>query len=213
MSNKPDSNFYSINACVPADWTYIKAEWSDWAYKHAGTTSDWQIDNGRYAQRNGKTTTASYSNGWISDSGYKQIYRKSSLFWFEKDYTASITTSGIAVNPNPPTINVIPAKGDTGNVAFFYNSNNSGDGKITVEAKCNNKIVTIMDYNNSPNFENNGRKLYLLILIAYLEKVIELMMFITELKLKTYMVMNLHGLLGQVYIDTMVDLLFHNTQL
>lgn len=158
MSNKPDSNFYSINACVPADWTYIKAEWSDWAYKHAGTTSDWQVNNGRYAQRNGNTTSASYSNGWISDSGHKQIYRKSSLFWFEKDYTASITTSGIAVNPNPPTIKVIPAKGDTGSVELYYNSNNSGNGKITVEAKCNNKIVTIMDYNNSPDFGEQWKK-------------------------------------------------------
>lgn len=160
-SNKPDSNFYTINAMVPADWTYIKAEWSDWAYKHAqaNTKTEWKIDKGRYAQRNGNTLTASYSNGWISDSGYKQIYRKSSLFWFEKTYYSdTVTTSGIAVNPGAPTINVIAAKGDTGDVQFFYNSNNSGDGVITVEAKCSDKIVTLMDYNNSPTFGEQWRK-------------------------------------------------------
>lgn len=158
MSNKPDSNFYTVNACVPADWTYIKAEWSDWAYKHAGTTSDWQVDNGRYAQRNGNTTTASYSNGWISDSGHKQIYRKSSLFWFEKTYTNSITTSGIAVNPGIPRVVTIAEKGDSGFVELYYQANNSGNGYITVEAKCRDKIVTIMNYNNSPEFGHEWKK-------------------------------------------------------
>lgn len=157
-SNKPDGSFYNVNACVPADWKYIKAEWSDWAYKHAVSSADWHVDNGRYAQRNGNSTSASYSTGWISDSGNGQIYRKSSLFWFEKEYSTSINTSGVAVNPGSPTVKVIPAKGDSGNVELYYNSNNSGNGKIMVEAKCNDKIVTIMDYANSPDFGEQWKK-------------------------------------------------------
>ena len=159
-SSKPDSNFYTVNAMVPPDWTYIKAEWTDWAYEHAKAnyTTHWAKDNGRYEQRK-SSFKAEYANGWISDSGNSQIYRKSSLFWFEKTYYSNVvTTSGIAVNPNPPTINVISAKGDTGNVQFFYNSNNSGNGVITVEAKCSNKIVTIMNYSNSPTFGEQWRK-------------------------------------------------------
>lgn len=160
MSNRPDGSFYSINACVPADWTYVKAEWSDWAYKHAqaNPSTQWVKTNGKYAQRNGNTLSASYANGWISDSGYAQIYRKSSLFWFEKSYSTSITTSGIAVNPSTPTLNVIPGKGDSGTIELYYNANSSGNGKITVEAKCGSKTVTIMDYNNSPDFGDKWKK-------------------------------------------------------
>lgn len=158
-ANKPDGNFHSTNACVPADWKYIKAEWSDWAYKHAEATSDYPKSNGRYAQRNGNTTAATYGNAWISDSGLKQMWRKSCLFWFEKEYLSDkVTTSGIAVDPKPPTIKVIPAKGDTGNVEFYYNSNNSGNGKIQVEAKCSNKTVTLMTYANSPDFGDQWKK-------------------------------------------------------
>lgn len=160
-SNKPDGNFYTINAMVPADWTYIKAEWSDWAYKHAQANSkyQWKKDNGRYAQRNANTLKASYANGWISDSGYKQIYRKSSLFWFEKSYYSDvITTSGITVNPGVPTVQVPAKKGDTGEVVMYYKANNSGNGHITVEAKCKEKIITIMDYSNSPEFGHDWKK-------------------------------------------------------
>lgn len=161
-SNKPDGSFHSVNACVPADWTYIKAEWSDWAYKHAANNSStqWKFDSGRYAQRNANKLSATYANGWISDSGYKQSYRKSSLFWFEKWFNASATTSGIAVNPGLPVVEVPAAKGDTGNVVLYYKANNSGNGYIAVQAKCNDKIVDIATYSNSPEYGHDWKKTY-----------------------------------------------------
>ena len=159
-SNRPEGSFYSINTCVPADWTYVKAEWSDWAYKHAANNSStqWKFDSGRYAQRNANKLSATYANGWISDSGYKQAYRKSSLFWFEKSYTASATTSGIAVNPGLPVVEVPAQKGDTGKVVLYYKANNSGNGYITVQAKCKDKTVNIMTYNDSPEFGHDWKK-------------------------------------------------------
>lgn len=160
-SNKPDGSFYSINACVPADWTYVKATWSDWAYNHAKANSktQWTFDDGRYAQRNGNTLSASYSNGWISDSGYAQIYRKSSMFYFTKEfYSDTVKTSGIAVNPGLPVVEVPAAKGDTGNVVLYYKANNSGNGYIAVQAKCGDKIVDIMTYSNSPEFGHDWKK-------------------------------------------------------
>ena len=159
-SNKPDGSFQSVNACVPADWTYIKAEWSDWAYKHAANNSStqWKFDSGRYAQRNANKLSATYANGWISDSGYKQAYRKSSLFWFEKAFSTTVTTSGVAVNPGVPVVEVPAAKGDTGNVVLYYKANNSGNGYIAVQAKCGDKIVDIMTYSNSPEFGHDWKK-------------------------------------------------------
>ena len=161
-SNKPDGSFHSVNACVPADWTYIKAEWSDWAYKHAANNSStqWKFDSGRYAQRNANKLSATYANGWISDSGYKQSYRKSSLFWFEKWFNASATTSGIAVNPGLPVVEVPAHKGDTGNVVLYYKANNSGNGYIAVQAKCNDKIVDIATYSDSPEYGHDWKKTY-----------------------------------------------------
>ena len=159
-SNKPDGSFQSVNACVPADWTYIKAEWSDWAYKHAANNSStqWKFDSGRYAQRNANKLSATYANGWISDSGYSQAYRKSSLFWFEKAFSTTVTTSGVAVNPGVPVVEVPAVKGDTGNVVLYYKANNSGNGYIAVQAKCGDKIVDIMTYSNSPEFGHDWKK-------------------------------------------------------
>lgn len=162
-SNKPDGSFYSINACVPADWTYVKATWSDWAYNHAKANpkSQWTFDDGRYAQRNGNTLSASYSNGWISDSGYAQIYRKSSMFYFTKEfYSDTVKTSGIAVNPGTPSVTVPAKKGDVGEVVLYYKANNSGNGYIAVQAKCKDKIVDIATYSTSPEYGHDWKKTY-----------------------------------------------------
>lgn len=161
LSSKPPSNFNTIHACVPADWKYIKAEWSDWAYKYAQSNSkyEWAFSKGKYSQRNANTQSATYGSAWISDSGHKQIYRKSSLFWFEKTYTSSkVVTSGIAVNPSAPTVNVYSSKGDTGKVEFIYNANNSGNGRMQIEAKCKDKTITLMTYDNSAEFKDKAVK-------------------------------------------------------
>lgn len=142
---------------VPADWTYKSIAWSDWARYHIGTNGSW-AGPGLSEQRNANKEAATYSNGWYSDSDRPQYVRKGCVFTFEKTYTAEVTTSGVAVNPNIPTVDVPSYKGDTGSVILYYNSNNSGDGYIQVETKCNNITKTIMTYSNSPVFGEKWKK-------------------------------------------------------
>lgn len=155
-----NGNIHGVICCVPADWSYSKITWSDWAYNHGKNNSSthWTYDSGRYAQRNANKLSATDSNGWISDSNNKQIYRKSCMFYFTKQYTTSVTTSGIAVNPGNPVVEVPARKGDSGEVVLYYKANNSGNGYIAVQAKCGDKIVDIMTYSNSPEFGHDWKK-------------------------------------------------------
>lgn len=160
-SNNPGSYLHTVNACVPADWTFKDALWSDWAYKHGQDNSDhWAIDKGRYEQRNANKVSATYANGWISDSGHKQSYRKSSLFIFEKTYTNRITTSGIAKKPFTPELTVHYAKGDNGNVTLKYLDPSGSHGKLQLIGYCNGKEVVIDDFNSSGTFPNGGSWTY-----------------------------------------------------
>lgn len=160
-SNNPGSSLHTINACVPPDWTFKEAQWSDWAYKHGQSDAGhWAIDKGRYEQRNANKVSASYSNGWISDSGYKQIYRKSSLFIFEKTYTNKITTSGVAKKPSVPELTVTYAKGDSGQIAVKYKDPAGASGKVWIRAYCNGKQVDIQNYDTSRTFKNNESYTY-----------------------------------------------------
>lgn len=160
-SSNPGSYLHTVNACVPADWTYKDALWSDWAYKHGqDDKGHWAIDKGRYEQRNANITSATHANGWISDSGYKQAYRKSSLFIFEKTYTSKITTSGIAKKPSVPELTVTYAKGDSGKITVKYKDPAGASGKVWIRAYCNGKQVEIQDYDKSRTFKNNESYTY-----------------------------------------------------
>lgn len=142
---------------VPSDWTYKSIAWSNWAKNHVGINGSWAAP-GNSEQRNANKESATYSNGWYSDSDRPQYVRKGCIFTFEKTYITEVTSSGIAVNPNIPTVEVPSYKGDNGSVIVYYNSNNSGDGYIQIEAKCDNVNKTVMSYSNSPVFGEKWKK-------------------------------------------------------
>lgn len=150
-SRPSNEHYYCV---VPPDWTYVSCAWSDWAYKHANATKNWAIDKGRYEQRNGNYESASITNGWISESNLKQMWRKSMMFNFEKQYTTSVTSSGISTSPNTPSLTVPWAKGDKGKVTVKYTDNAGVAGKILLKAYCNNKTAEVLNYSNSWTFKN-----------------------------------------------------------
>lgn len=154
----PKENLHSIHAVVPKDWRYVSSAWSDWAYIHAKNTSNWAIDNGRYEQRNGNTEAATSSNGWISDSGYKQTWRKSCLFTFEKEFSISIPSSGIVTDASVPKLAVEAVKGDSGKVTLTYVDKYNCKGRLWLRAYCNGKQVDLLTYDNSPEFSNGNTK-------------------------------------------------------
>lgn len=154
--SKPRNSLYDIHAIVPKDWNYHTCVWSDWAYKHGQDTKNWAYDNGRYEQRNSNYESANSSNGWISDTGYKQISRKSCAFYFRKYYYDSVVTSGIVKNATTPQITVHPAKGNQGEVTVKYIDYNNSPGKLWLRAYCNGKQVDIDTYNSSGTFHNGG---------------------------------------------------------
>ena len=146
---KPRNSLYDIYAIVPKDWTYHTIAWSDWAYKHAQDSNNWAISNGRFEQRNGG---ANRSNGWISDSGYAQIYRKSCAFYFRKYYYDSVVTSGVVKDATNPEITVHPAKGNKGSLTLKYVDNNNANGEIWLRAYCNGVQKEIRTYDTSGTF-------------------------------------------------------------
>lgn len=156
----PKSQLYEIHAMVPKDWTHTQTRWSDWAYKHGQATSNWAYDNGRYEQRNANYESANSSNGWISDSGYKQIYRKSCAFYFQKTFSDSVVTSGVVKDASTPEITVHPAKGNQGKVTLRYVDRNNSPGKFWLRAYCNGKQVDIDNYASSGTFSNGGSWTY-----------------------------------------------------
>lgn len=147
-----NEHYYCI---VPPDWSYKSCEWSDWAYLHGSATNNWAISKGKYEQRNGNYESATVNNGWISEAGNKQMWRKSMMFYFEKDYYNSVKSSGISTHPNTPNLNVHWTKGDQGKVTVTYTDNAGIPGKILLKAYCNNKTAEVLNFNNSWTF-NNG---------------------------------------------------------
>lgn len=145
---------------VPPDWSYKWCEWSDWAYKHGNATKNWAIANGRYEQRNANYEAASANNGWISDSGNKQMWRKSMMFFFEKNYYDSVTSSGISTHPNVPGLHVDWAKGDQGQVTVTYTDNAGIPGTVWLNAYCGNKSAWIRTYDNSGVFYNGESRTF-----------------------------------------------------
>ena len=139
---------------VPPDWSYKWCEWSDWAYNHALATKNEAIYDGRYEKRNGNYESAKASNGWISDSGNGQMWRKSMMFYFEKDYYDSVTSSGISTHPNTPGLNVHWAKGDSGQVTVTYTDSAGIAGKIWLNAYCGNKTAQVLNWDTSWTFYN-----------------------------------------------------------
>lgn len=157
----PDVNFKNISAMVPADWNFVRADWTDWAYKHSKATGNYTVENGRYEQRNGSYEAATNRNGWISDSNRKQMWRKSCLFWFDKDYYSNtITSSGIAVNPSVPRLEVYPAKGDSGQVKLTYLDPSGKPGRVKLLAYCAGKTHVQDDFYVSGHFNNGGSYTY-----------------------------------------------------
>lgn len=157
----PDVNFKNINAMVPPDWNYERAEWSDWAYNHAQNTGNYAISNGRYEQRNTKYESARDNNGWKSDSNRAQMWRKSCIFWFKKEfYTNLITSSGIAVDPSAPGLEVYPAKGDSGRVKLTYLDPSGCKGRVKLAVYCGGKTAIQDDFHVSGHFDNGSSYTY-----------------------------------------------------
>lgn len=155
----PPGNEHSVCA-VPADWKYVNCQWADWAYKHGQNTNNWAFDKGRYEQRNGNYESARENNGWISESNLKQMYRKSMMFNFEKIYTNSVVSSGIAVNPQTPELTVHYAKGDSGKVTLKHIDKAGVNGKLWLRAYCGDKQVDIDTYDSSGTFASGSSWTY-----------------------------------------------------
>lgn len=155
----PPGNEHSVCA-VPPDWSYVNCQWSDWAYNHGNSTNNWGYQKGRYEQRNGKHETARENNGWISESNLKQMYRKSMMFNFEKTYTNSVVSHGIAVNPETPELTVHYAKGDSGQVTLRHIDRSGSSGKLWLRAYCGNRAVDIDTFNSSGTFASGSSWTY-----------------------------------------------------
>lgn len=157
----PGASLHSIHAIVPKDWTHTSTQWSDWAYQHALNSSNWAFASGRFEQRNGNSQSANSTNGWISDSGWAQAYRKSCMFYFQKGYYSStVTSSGIVKDAKTPELTVHSAKGSGGVVTLKYIDSNNSPGKFFLRAYCSNKTVDIETYDSSATYSNNGTKQY-----------------------------------------------------
>lgn len=147
---------------VPSDWKLVSTAWSDWAYKHGQNTNNWEMSDGRYEKRNMNVDTSSQtdSKGWRSESGYSQITRKSMMFTFEKTYTMTVNSSGIATHPNAPTLSVAYAKGDSGSITVKHTDPAGKSATLKVNAICNGKTVEVINHSNSGSLSNNGSKTF-----------------------------------------------------
>lgn len=156
----PTNSLHGTHAIVPVDWKHISTEWSDWAYKHGQNNSSthWVFSNGKYEQRNANKVNATNSNGWISDSGFAQAYRKSCMFTFEKEFSVNITSSGIVKDASVPELTVHTAKGDSGLVTVKYVDKYNSNGRLWLRAYCNGRQVEILKYNDSPVLSNGNTK-------------------------------------------------------
>lgn len=155
------SNLHTIHACVPADWKHVNTSWSDWAYLHAKNTGNYAKDNGRYEQRNGSYEGARNNNGWISDSNRAQMWRKSTMMYFEKEYyTNAINSNGVAVNPDRPDLDVYYAKGDSGQVKLTYKDSSGSPGRVKLAVYCKDKTEIQDDFHISGHFGNGASYTY-----------------------------------------------------
>lgn len=155
------SNLHTVHACVPPDWRHVNTTWSDWAYLHGKNTNNWHKDNGRYEQRNANYESARNNNGWISDSNRAQMWRKSIMMFFEKDYyTNTIYSNGVAVNPDRPILDVYYAKGDSGQVKLTYKDPSGSPGHVKLAVYCNGKTAIQDDFHVSGEFPNGGSYTY-----------------------------------------------------
>lgn len=147
---------------VPSDWKLVNMSWTDWAYKHGQDTPNYEESNGRYEKRNMSHDTSSETTktGWLSDSGYSQITRKSMMFTFEKTYTMTVTSKGIATHPDPPVLSVQYAKGDSGKITVKHIDPANKSGTVKVNAICKEKTVEVISYSNSGTIANNASKTF-----------------------------------------------------
>lgn len=150
------------SCAVPSDWTLKDIAWSNWAYKHGQDTGNWEMSDGKYEKRNMNVDTSSQttSKGWLSHSGYSQITRKSCMFTFEKTYTMSVKSSGIATKPKAPVLTVTAAKGDSGKISVKHIDSASKSGTIKVKATCKDKTVEVVSYTNSGTIAHNASKTF-----------------------------------------------------
>ena len=120
------------------------------------------MSDGKYEKRNMNVDTSSQTvaKGWLSSSGYSQITRKSCLFTFERTYTASVKSSGIATKPNAPTLSVTAAKGDSGKITVKHTDPAGKSATVKVKATCNKKTVEVISYSNSGTIANGSSKSY-----------------------------------------------------
>lgn len=147
---------------VPSDWKLVSTDWSDWAYKHGSSTKNYAIADGRFEQRNFNNDTSSETTatGWFSETGYSQFTRKSMMFTFEKTYTMTVYSSGIATHPNAPELTVQYAKGDLGNIVVKHTDPANKSANVQVNATCKGMNVEVVSYSNSGSIASGASKTF-----------------------------------------------------
>ena len=82
------------------------------------------------------------------------------MFTFEKTYTMSVKSSGIATKPKAPVLTVTAAKGDSGKISVKHIDSASKSGTIKVKATCKDKTVEVVSYTNSGTIAHNASKTF-----------------------------------------------------
>ena len=125
-------------ACkLPNNWTPVgggksntSVSWTNWAKSHSETSNNlWWKDGPQYEQRHANHF-GSYSDGWFSNQGRWNYYRRSCLWRWECQETASIICSNISSTnnkkPSTPSIIVHDAYGPNGKVTLTNNDSFTG---------------------------------------------------------------------------------------
>ena len=76
------------------------------------------------------------------------------MFTFEKEFTASVTSSGISIEATAPDVYVEPTKGDSGKVKLTYRG--ASPGKFKLKAYCKDREAIIDDFPISGTQGNGG---------------------------------------------------------
>lgn len=155
-------------AKVPTDWWQHYIGWSHpggnsvndhWCYKHAMIAGGETWKDNCYEYRNG--TNGNGANGWTSESGSKpQETRRNCFFVFRKEFHTSITSSGIVLKPNIPSLEVYGAKGDSGQVKLTHWDPAGRGARVWLRAHCNGGHADIDNYNSSGHFGNGSSYTY-----------------------------------------------------
>lgn len=144
---------------LPNNWTPISGGksnvsivWTDWAKSHANTSDKlWWHSGPQHEQRNAKYF-GTYGEGWFSMQGRWNYYRRSCLWKWECNDTASIIVNNVAPpqpgKPTRPTLKIFDAYGNGGYVELTNNDSSQGYMKLGAWVK---------ELNNGPNVDGTWR--------------------------------------------------------